>query len=321
MARTPPAPNRVSTEETMHQRDKHKNKAKPATDMNTLLSKGESWERSQNGVDTPTSSAVHIVTSVVPSLGSLALLAPEIRNEIYYCLLSSSTSLHPVPSAETENRFKLCNRTTRAQHEMLATLQNLGFVNRQLRNEARTYFYAMNRLPILCDEYEYLPVFVQWLEVQHTRRLHELLRECRSARDVIGLNLRHLCEQCLPELESYLNYSGPEPHDQVMPEVDVKEWARTIVGMEKVKVFEMNLALSADREKIRLGKERSVREFSDERGHVLAGYIEKRLRNVVRGLCERSIALRVRYQGGHDQTYYVPGSGTVRRDWPVPRAD
>ncbi|KAF1937186.1 hypothetical protein EJ02DRAFT_458941 [Clathrospora elynae] len=250
----------------------------------------------------PTPASNNATTTVFgvtyPGLELLGRLAPEIRNAIYSFLLHSPNDrFFVVPTVNAYGKFKLRERSDDQQHEAIDTLNSLGAVSHEIRREARTYFYVVNRFPVLCYGYEYLSIWVRWLDamrpecrtvlknvmlhgymwyqpsVESTQRLHELLRDCTNARHLsIHMSIRHMSEARLSELNAYLNYIGPEPHDGAMLEVDVSAWARTIANMEKLKVFELELVLSVDQEESRGEKERIVHdfyEFAGERGRVL----------------------------------------------------
>jgi hypothetical protein len=273
------------------------------------------------------------------SLGTLRRLAPEVRNTIYSLLLHSDDALITTPSVETAGRFKLRERSSESQLAIVKALQNLSVVSTGVRREARTYFYAANRFTICDNRYENLPVFLRWLEgigpecravlrsvnlhgymwyqpsLQLTKRFHELLRECTNARVVdLTISLRHYCEASLPELNAYMNYMGPEPHDGPMPEVDVADWAQTIVRMPKLTKFDLYLVLGADRERIRMGMERSLGGLSGDRAHVLAANVQRRLGAAVRELSGRSVAVQVRYRGEYEDRYYVAWAGAVHAE-------
>jgi hypothetical protein len=278
------------------------------------------------------------------SLGMLGRFAPEFRNDLYSLLLLSDNAFIIEPSAETAGAFELRKGSHGSHHESIKALQSLQLVSTGVRREARTFFYWVNRFILRGYEYEYLPVFVRWLEAvgsecravlkkvqlhgcmwyqpssQLTQRYHELLRGCEGAQKLrLTMNLRHFCEASLPELNAYLNYMGPEPHDGPMPEVDVAEWGRTIVGLTRLEMFELELVWGADRDRIRMGKERSLDGLSSERGNALALNIQRRLKGAVRDLCDRDVVVRVRYAGEYEKNYYVAWAGAIQPDWPLSR--
>lgn len=265
----------------------------------------------------------------LPGLGALARLPPEIRNGIFSLVLACPRAMFIIPAAQFQGAFHLRERSDEAQQEATHTLQALGTVSHGMRQEARTLFYATKSFIILSYGYEYLPVFVRWLEaigpdccaalrslclpgymwyrpsLSLTMQLHDLLRSCsRFQRLTVQNNIRHLCESCLPDLMSYLNYTGPEPHDGPLPLVDVSAWAKTIVSLTNLKWFRLDLIMSVDKENIKLCRERSYRAFSGERGRVLAEDVETRLRKEIDlRNPRRGIDLRVRYGGGDERSY------------------
>ncbi|KAJ4368363.1 hypothetical protein N0V83_006720 [Neocucurbitaria cava] len=268
-----------------------------------------------------------------PGLGILARLPPEIRNTIYSILLSSPSPFFVVRAVQTAGKFKLREWTDKPQHDILATLQALGYVSHDSRQETRTYFYSRNDVLVLCYGYEYLTIFVRWLEKigtecravlrkvmlsgcmwyqpsqPLTQRLHSLLCECSNTRHLnIQLNIRHFCESNLPELSAYLNYMGPEPHDGPLPRIDVSPWTQVIVASKHLETFELGLVLSADNEMVRTERRLNVQEFSEDRGDALARDVEQRLRVGVQEICEgRDVEIRVRYKGRDERKYYLLG--------------
>jgi hypothetical protein len=129
------------------------------------------------------------------------------------------------------------------------------------------------------------------------------------------MNLRHICEEKLPELSAYMNFMGPEPHDGPMPEVDVAEWAQTAASMPKLTKFVVKTELCVDGAKLRAGTEKSLGGLSSEIGRVLAKDIAKRLRAAVRKLCDRDVAVEVKYRGETVGPYYVAWAGAIQPHW------
>lgn len=186
---------------------------------------------------------------------------------------------------------------------------------------------------MLCYGFEYLPIFVHWLEKigpacravlrkvmlsgymwyqpsqPLTQRLHSLLRECSNTRHLnIQPNIRHFCESNLPELSAYLNYMGPEPHDGPLPYIEVSPWTQVIVAARHLETFELGLVLSADNEMVRTERRLNVQEFSEDRGNVLARDVEQSLGDSVKEICEgRDVEIGVRYKGRDERKYYLLG--------------
>jgi hypothetical protein len=120
----------------------------------------------------------------------------------------------------------------------------------------------------------------------------------------IQLNIRHLCESCVPELNAYINTVRPQPRNGPMPRVDVKGWVETILVMRSLKVFNLDFVISLDKAKLLLGKERSLSLLSGEKGRELAEDIEVRLfQELQEAKPGNGVAVRVRYGGRDKRTY------------------
>jgi hypothetical protein len=196
-------------------------------------------------------------------------------------------------------------------------------------------------------EYEYLPLFVAWLEAlgaecrallrdvwlygymwyrpssRLTERLHELVRECRNARTVeLCLNFRHLCELNLPALNAYLNHDpGYRPCDGPLPEVDVSGWARTIASLPKVKNFILELVLSVDHAEVKGRRGSNVYTgVSSTQGTLLAKHIDKRLKVAIHTKCKRSVKTRVIWTDGIVGDYHVPWAAAIEKSQSLKQA-
>jgi hypothetical protein len=63
--------------------------------------------------------------------------------------------------------------------------------------------------------------------------------------------------------------------------------------------------MAVDKKKVRLGQERSFREFNAERGRVLAQDVERRMKDRVAELSPgEGRSIRVRYIGGDTRAYH-----------------
>ncbi|KAH7088801.1 hypothetical protein FB567DRAFT_318359 [Paraphoma chrysanthemicola] len=267
---------------------------------------------------------------IAPGLGNLSLLPPEVRNTIYALLLAPAGPCFVIAATGAAKRFELRERNDGARYEVIRVLQALASTSRQMRQESRTLFYASNHFLVLTYGFEYLPIFVRWLEAigpdcravvravslsgfmwyqpndSLTSQLHRLLRECRRLRGLtIQLNIRHLCESCLADFDAYFEFEGPQPHDGPLPRVDVTSWVDTIVRMPDVSRFRLDLIMASDREKVKTGRERYFRDFNAERGRVLACDVERRIKERVAELDpSHSGSIRVSYVGGNVRAYH-----------------
>jgi hypothetical protein len=267
--------------------------------------------------------------------------APEIRNIIYPHSLLASEVFAATPSVDTVGGFKLPERMNKPpRSDVVTTLRSLSFVSRTVRREARTFFYARNMINIDEKEYEYLPLFVGWLEALGaecrallrdvwlyghmwyrpssglTERLHELVRECRNARTVeLCLNVRHLCESNLPAPNKYL-YHDPVygPCDGLLPEVDVSGWLRTISSLPKVLKFIIELVLSVDHAEVSGRRGSNVyMGVSSTQGTILAKDIDKRLKMAIQTKCKRPVKPRVIWTDRIFGDYHVPWAAAIEK--------
>jgi hypothetical protein len=222
--------------------------------------------------------------STASGLGRLSVLPPEIRNTIYTLLLAPPGPIFIVPSPGRNRRFQLREWTDTSQYEALDALRALTLTSRQARWEARTLFYASKHCLVLAYGFEYLPVFVRWLEAigaecrtvlrnisltgymwyqpaaRLTSRLHALIRDCGLLRVLtVQLHIRHLGETCAADLDAYFEYTGPQQHDGPLPQIEISAWAGTIVRLPDLDCFRLYLVMAVDKKKVRLGQERSFR--------------------------------------------------------------
>jgi hypothetical protein len=251
-------------------------------------------------------------------------LAPELRNTIYNMLFESPRCLFVEAAGDIYAKFRLRDSSEVSQYETLHALRVLGSVNREIRFEARTLFYASKHFFILPYGYEYLPIFVRWLEVigpecravlrkvcfagylwyqpsiTLTQRFQGLLQRCLCLRSLsVQLNVRHLFESSLPDLDAYFNFEGP------LPEFDITAWTETIAHFRKIKTFRLDLIMSSDGARTPLKRELMYMYFMNSRGQMLVEHIEERLRGRVNEVqARRDIDVAVRYVGTHERVYY-----------------
>jgi len=261
--------------------------------------------------------------SATSGLGTLGRLAPEMRNAIYAMVFGIPVKLLVVAVEGPSRRFQLRERSDQAEHDTLSTLQALGKTSREMRREVHTYFYNAVHFVILPYDYEYLPMFVRWLEaipteclavlhsvyfagnmwcqpdISLTARFHESLRSS-NLRDLrLQINIRHLCESCLPELDAYFTNDGP------VPRISLEAWATTLKELPELKCFRLDLVMMADKERVRLGKEPDYRNYNDQRGRSLADKIKRKLKAELRATGARNGApIQVRWLGGSSERTY-----------------
>lgn len=269
-------------------------------------------------------------SSTGEGLSGFMRLAPETRNAIYGMVFESPLPFFIVAADGPSPRFRLRERSDTLQYEAIAALQALGLGSRSMRHEARTFFYASKHFLVLPYGYEYLLVFVHWLDsigpdcravlqtlclagymwyvpsLALTQRLHDMLRTCVSLRTlVVQLSIWHLCEAQREELEGYLSFEGPEPHDGPMPVVDMTPWAQTIVAMPEIQTMRLDIIMSIDRARENIGRTREYIYFMDERGRALASDLERRLLEELAALGGRAdVVVTVTFVGTNERVYH-----------------
>jgi hypothetical protein len=257
-------------------------------------------------------------------------LAPETRNAIYGMVFDSPLPFFIVAEDGISPGCRLRERSDQSQHNVLHTLQALSMVSKEIRREARTLFYAEKHFLILPYGYEYLSVFLYWLtaigpdcravlrnvcfagymwyqgSAALTQQFHGLLRSCSSLRVLtVQLNVWHLCAACIPDLDRFLNFEGPEPHDGPMPEVDIAAWADTITQLSRLRTFSLDIVMSIDRSRKSVVPELNYLYFITERCRALAENVGKRLRKDLYGRDRGDIEMTVRFGGTDKRVYFA----------------
>jgi hypothetical protein len=255
---------------------------------------------------------------------SFMRLAPELRNVIYDILFESPQCFFVRAVEGTYPKLCLRESSGQPQYDALQLLQTLGLVSQGIRFEARTRFYASKHFFVLPYGFEYLPIFVHWLEaigpecqavlrkacfagyIWHqpsmvlTKRFQSLLQNCANLRLLtVQISVRHLCESCLPDLDAYFDFDGP------LPDIDITAWAETIAHLPELKDVRLDLIMSRDRAWTPLQEELMYMYFMDDRGKKLVEDLERRLRGRVDELRPgKDIDMTVRYAGTHNRMYY-----------------
>jgi hypothetical protein len=261
--------------------------------------------------------------------GGFAHLAPETRNEIYELAFRSPSAFFVEAAEGASPGFRLSERSDEAQHNAVRALQALGLVNRQIRREARTFFYASKRMLVLSYGYEYLPIFVHWLcrigpecravlrticfagymwyqpSIVLDLQFHDLLRSCTNLRRLtVQMNIWHLLESCNPDLDAHLNNTGAWGlHGDQMLQFDVSIWAETIAHLCNADTVCLDFIASFDRERDSL-KAKSYVCFMKQKGRTLANDVEMRLRQRMEEMSTgREVNIVVKYVGIRERVY------------------
>jgi hypothetical protein len=269
-------------------------------------------------------------TTTTRMTASFLVLAPKIRNAIYDLVFESSSPFFIVVAEGNRLAFELRVRSDKPQDDVVRALQALSLVHQNIRREVRTIFYASRQSIILSYDYEYLPIFVRWLDAIGfdcrsvlrtvcfagymwyrqdsflTLQLHDMLRTCASLQTVVTqMNIWHLCETCTRHPYAYLNFEGPEPHDGPVSGIDISGWADTLVCLQELETFSLDVIMCADKTKEVFRKEIRYMPFATERGRALAENVERRLRERMTEMNTGSnTALAVRYVGTNERVYH-----------------
>lgn len=253
------------------------------------------------------------------SLGTLARLAPEIRNAIYELVFEIPQKTFLVAAAGGIPRlFQLRERSDEVEYDAVKMVQRLGGMGGQIREEVRTFFYASNFFQVCAYGFEYLPVFIRWLEavgsdcraVLHkislvgfmwyelsealTAQFYDLLSDCTGLRQLtIQLNIQHLYEKCISNLYKYLEHGSTEdsPEDSrndssgetsARLQIDIDAWAELIAKMPGLKDFRLDFVWATDVSRVGADGEPYYRAFDKKSIKKLATSIKKQLKKRVR---------------------------------------
>ena len=256
-------------------------------------------------------------------------LPPETRNAIYALIFDSPSPFFVAAARGPRRRFKLRERSEESQHDAVSALQTLDPVSRAIRQEVRTFFYATKKFIILPYGYEYLPIFVQWLDslglkcrgvlrdvylagfmwykgsVPLTRQFHDLLRSCTSLRKLgVQINAWHLREVEAQSLNAHLDIDAQDPQNALMPVINVSAWAETIVRLPELQKFMLDLVFSVDEIAESFGEVTQWRSLTKTRAILFVEDVEKRLRKMIAELGTGSGGeVEVRYMGTDRRTY------------------
>jgi hypothetical protein len=249
---------------------------------------------------------------------------------IYAVLFDEAPSKYFVIAAPGPScQFQLRAGSDERQYDALAALRACDHANEQLRIEARTYFYALRYFCVWAFGHEYLPFFVRWLDAMGpecraalrsvnfagsmwyqptaslTIQLHALLRSCLSLENLtVEINIRHLFESCLPDLEAYLADNESDQHGRPLNQEGVEAWVGTVIQMKALKHFRMYLVHGVDPEGTWLGDDMEYRHFSTKKGNALAKGIRHKLRKRLLAVSPQNEAIvEVRYAGRQEQRY------------------
>jgi hypothetical protein len=277
----------------------------------------------------------------VPIPGTFAYLPPEIRNMIYALIFENPSDLNVIAAEKSDGQFKLARPYYKPQYDALMALRAHCIVRQevfrskitrdvmadQLRLEARTYFYASQRFRVLSYGFEYLPLYVRWLEAIGpecrvvlpsvalagcmwykpaeilTMRSHTLLQNCESLRSLtIELNIRHLYEKSPNEIKAFLESAEEASSDEMVPHADIGTWVGTITKIPALKKFILQLGMGVD--KRQESKYRNFEVSEIRKGRLLAREVERQLEREVSEMSGRTeLVIEVEYVGRYEQRY------------------
>jgi hypothetical protein len=214
--------------------------------------------------------------------GTFPYLPPEIRNRIYALLFNDSADLVVMAAEGSRRQFKLPRLHDQYRYDALIaqrayyvasglpteTPASHALAPDQLRLEARTYFYARQRFRIVADGYEYLPLYVRWLDAigiecrgylpsvvfvgcmwrrtskSLTTQFHTLLQDCRCLTSLtVQLDIRHVFEDSLKELDLLFQHPEGAIGRETVPQLDLVSWAETVAKLWSLKTFALQLVI------------------------------------------------------------------------------
>lgn len=201
-------------------------------------------------------------------------LPTELRNRIYAYLLApypkspcasyaeSDTQFWVEPSygPSQPGKFQLYRRSNPEHFQILAAYRALGLVSKATRREATTFFWSQNHIRVMAFRYDYLPVFLGFLNaigplnravlkrldlygnLNHDdmewkmQVLQDKLISCRSLQTLeLQLQLPHFCGMA-PEdilLKKYMGREIPCPY--------LSQWTGMISAMKELARVEFKL--------------------------------------------------------------------------------
>jgi hypothetical protein len=115
------------------------------------------------------------------------VLAPEIRNAIYDLVFEPSSPFFIVVAEGNRSAFWLRARSDKHQDDVVRALEALSLVHQDIRREVRIFFYASRQFIILPHDYEYLPIFVRWLDARSDSTV-ELSCARSASLDICGID-------------------------------------------------------------------------------------------------------------------------------------
>ncbi|KAF2828984.1 hypothetical protein CC86DRAFT_436609 [Ophiobolus disseminans] len=215
------------------------------------------------------------------------------------------------------------------EFDVMSALRGDYTKSRDLRMEARSYFYAPRKSFVSAEGYEYLAVIVGWLDGMGwecreflrkvcfsglmwyrpthvlTAQLHDPLRECTGLLILsLQLNIRHLYEAYSLDLDTYLRCTKRQLRDCPLPPVNVGDWAKTVVELPALACFNMDIVFGADTFKVSNGEELNYRAFG-ARGNRLTEQVGRELKQKISELSPgNEVVVKVRYIGGDERMYY-----------------
>lgn len=294
--------------------------------------------RRRKGDPAPSSSAQ---VPQVPIPGTFAYLPPEIRNIIYALIFENPSDLNKIAAEGSDGQFKLARPYCQPQYDALVALRAHCIVRQkgfrpkttrdgmadQLRLEARTYFYASQRFRVLSYGFEYLPLYVRWLEAIGpecrvvlrsvalagcmwykpaeilTMQLHTLLQNCESLISLtIELNIRHLYEKSPNEIKAFLESAEETSSNEMVPHADVGTWVGTIKKIPALKKFILQLGMGIDKRQESKYRKFEVSEI--QKGRLIAREVERQLGREVSEMSGwTELVIGVEYVGRYEQRY------------------
>jgi hypothetical protein len=266
----------------------------------------------------------HSNPALPSTTGGFLHLAPETRNAVYEKVFETPVAFFVVAAPGTAGQFRPHGKSVQSHYAAIRALQTLGATSREVRKEARTFFYASKHFLVLPYGYEYLLVFNRWLEAigprcravlrnvcfagylclrspaVPTKRFQELLRTCISVRVLtLQLDIDHLYAPYTTDLEAYIHQ---DQCDAPLPRVDVSQWAKIVMQMPKIEKIRLDIIRSADS---RDDLEANAYFFDrSKNGKILAADVRRQLKEHINRMdAKKDIIVQVNYVGTDRRAY------------------
>jgi hypothetical protein len=143
-----------------------------------------------------------------------------------------------------------------------------------------------------------------WYEpsIELDLQFQDLLRSCANLRRLtVQMNIWHLLNPCISDLDAYLNDTGAGENQ--MHQFDVSIWADTIACLCNADTVYLDFIASFDRKRDSLTAKGYV-SFMEDKSRTLANDVEARMRQQIEEMSTgREVNVVVKYVGIRERVY------------------